>query len=1113
MRRIGIDTETWLINAEQGIVAPRMVCLTYCTEEAEVGLLGREDALAFMHALLDADDIVFVAHHARFDFAVLCAADATLLPKVFRAYDEGRVRCTMVREKLLALARGELADEGDTGAKRNMKFSLAACVERRFGIDLSEAKGMKGGPLPWRMRFSELDGMPVDAWPAEARDYALDDAKYNLALFDAQTMELNEQGAEGDTIPDEAPQTRAAFWLYLMSVRGVRTDPQRVNGLDTALRAEYARINALVRAADVLKPKMQKGEMVYTKNMTALRSRVVSAYGGEEYTPKTGGGKSGNPAISTAREHLLAPINKAVLKWVEDMEQQVFSARKERGEPDMEGEAAAALSKDLAYAAAEAHGLDGEQVYNWLVLHAVAERSGVEKLLKTYVPTLLQGTQFPVTTSYTELMATGRTSSVKPNLQNPPRKGGIRECFIARPGYYFAFCDYSFIELCTLAQSCLEYFGWSHMADAINAGLDPHLDMAASMLGIDYDEAKRRKKADDPQIAEYRQLSKALNFGYPGGLGRSKFVEYARAGYGVILSEAEAGRRKEEWYRKWPEMRLYHQMFGNLTLGDASFDLVQPGSGRVRGKVGFCDGANCVDYETEALTKRGWVSGRDLRMDDEVLTKNPATGVLEWQRPTAIFHYPDYDGPLVEIKSTRFSAVTTPEHRWLVTDKRTGDRCVVTKNLSRHGDHRIHRTGQYVGDDALHDDAFIELVGWFLTDGSMDTEEGATRIRIYQTKEATSARIDDMFSRLGIPVHRAAPPSRTRGNKVARTWSFSDLTVHRTGLSRATATSETGVGKTKGYSVEDYRAAGMGVEADTIVASRLQVTTAAVGSMRRRHDIPRPVQAHHGMASQLRDMFPDRLLTCEFVATLSKRQACLLLDTMMLGDGTVSKKGQEHFYTRDERAADAFQMLLVLAGRASNAAWTDLSTREIPQYDSMPNSPKSRGIWTVDLYKRDTAQVLKHQVREFREARGVWCPSVPNTYFVARRDKTVYVTGNSVFQGRAADGAKRAGWYLAQECYLGFSKYWPDDGRPRSPLYGSRPVLFVHDEFILEVPIATAHEATLRQSEVMVLGMKEVVPDVKVGTEYAIARRWYKGASAVYDEHKRLVPWEPKEKK
>jgi hypothetical protein len=71
----------------------------------------------------------------------------------------------------------------------------------------------------------------------------------------------------------------------------------------------------------------------------------------------------------------------------------------------------------------------------------------------------------------------------------------------------------------------------------------------------------------------------------------------------------------------------------------------------------------------------------------------------------------------------------------------------------------------------------------------------------------------------------------------------------------------------------------------------------------------------------------------------------------------------------------------------------------------------------------------------------------------------------------------------------------------------------VYDEYILEHPEARAHEATLRQSEVMILGMREVVPDVKVGTEYAIARRWYKGAKAVYDADGRLVPFEPKEKK
>ena len=130
------------------------------------------------------------------------------------------------------------------------------------------------------------------------------------------------------------------------------------------------------------------------------------------------------------------------------------------------------------------------------------------------------------------------------------------------------------------------------------------------------------------------------------------------------------------------------------------------------------------------------------------------------------------------------------------------------------------------------------------------------------------------------------------------------------------------------------------------------------------------------------------------------------------------------------------------------------------------------------------------------------------------RGKVGFCDGaNSVFQGRAADGAKRAGWYLSQECYLGYGTHWPNDGRAPSPLYGSRPVLFVHDEYIIEHPEGRAHEATLRQSEVMIAGMKEVVPDVKVGTEYAVARRWYKGAKAVYDVDGRLVPFEPKEKK
>jgi hypothetical protein len=106
---------------------------------------------------------------------------------------------------------------------------------------------------------------------------------------------------------------------------------------------------------------------------------------------------------------------------------------------------------------------------------------------------------------------------------------------------------------------------------------------------------------------------------------------------------------------------------------------------------------------------------------------------------------------------------------------------------------------------------------------------------------------------------------------------------------------------------------------------------------------------------------------------------------------------------------------------------------------------------------------------------------------------------NTLFQGLAADGAKRAVIQMTKEMYSG-------DG----PLLGSRLVLFAHDETIIEIPEERAHDAAMRQAEVMVEQMKTCVPDVKVKAEPALMRRWYKGAEAVYDANGRLVPWEPK---
>lgn len=112
---------------------------------------------------------------------------------------------------------------------------------------------------------------------------------------------------------------------------------------------------------------------------------------------------------------------------------------------------------------------------------------------------------------------------------------------------------------------------------------------------------------------------------------------------------------------------------------------------------------------------------------------------------------------------------------------------------------------------------------------------------------------------------------------------------------------------------------------------------------------------------------------------------------------------------------------------------------------------------------------------------------------------------NHGFQALAADGAKYALRCVTRECYLG-----TNGQEQASPLAGSRPVLFLHDEIVAEVPDYLAHLAGPRMASLMVAAMREYVPDVAIKAEPALMRRWYKDAEPRYADG-RLAPWEPEE--
>jgi DNA polymerase-1 len=95
---------------------------------------------------------------------------------------------------------------------------------------------------------------------------------------------------------------------------------------------------------------------------------------------------------------------------------------------------------------------------------------------------------------------------------------------------------------------------------------------------------------------------------------------------------------------------------------------------------------------------------------------------------------------------------------------------------------------------------------------------------------------------------------------------------------------------------------------------------------------------------------------------------------------------------------------------------------------------------------------------------------------------------NNGFQALAADGAKNALRKLVRECYL-------DEC---SPLWGTRPIFFVHDEIVAEIPEERAALAGPRMAEVMVAAMREYVEDVIVKAEPALMHHWVKIAEPAY---------------
>jgi DNA polymerase-1 len=239
---------------------------------------------------------------------------------------------------------------------------------------------------------------------------------------------------------------------------------------------------------------------------------------------------------------------------------------------------------EISVAADKLEGTDDER------LEAYTEYKKIEKLLSTYLKPMLKAEGGLIHASFNVLVNTGRTSCRSPNLQNLPRDAELRECFVPSEGNVLCAIDYDTAEMRSLAQ-VMTWLGIdTPLADVFqDPNADPHTTFAASLLGINKEEAFARKANGDQEVLEARQSAKAANFGFPGGMGVPKFILTQKKQRKVRLKESEATRLRNAWVRQW-NMGPYFKHVSRLDkyVGE----LEQFASGRKRGKISYCNAAN-----------------------------------------------------------------------------------------------------------------------------------------------------------------------------------------------------------------------------------------------------------------------------------------------------------------------------------------------------------------------------------------------------------------------------------------------------------------------------------------------------------------------------------------
>jgi hypothetical protein len=353
----------------------------------------------------------------------------------------------------------------------------------------------------------------------------------------------------------------------------------------------------------------------------------------------------------------------------------------------------------------------------------------------------------------------------------------------------------------------------------------------------------------------------------------------------------------------------------------------------------------CTDIETKIYTReRGWVAHDELFVGDVVLTLNHETGLSEWQPVLDIARFDVADLPMRSVEGRSHSSLTTAAHRWPVvrkvmnaTNRTVGwtREWVTSETMQRHDNIITSAPHSDLPVEPKWTDAFVELVAWYFTEGTIRKSQFASQVLIGQSHRANPdkvARIRRTLTELYGPECVGRIPSKQGTAPTWKTSSFGAYGVTMFNLSRAAA-------------------------------------------------------------QQLLDAAPDRVVPRSFIEQLTRAQLELFITVAGLADGHV-RGDAITVQQRDPRLLDAVAHAAVLLGRQVHI-YTYVGGAYKPGLMhgiSIYADRTSVNPWCMGKHRSRYEGVTTQ-----RYTGVVWCPVTLNGTWFAQRHGQTYFTGNSAW--------------------------------------------------------------------------------------------------------------------